>query len=252
MHNDSGAYDNRYLGTARVQTRLLAIALVIWSAGCRGGDALVASVDGSVNEYNTLLEAERNGIKTFVESKDFTEGDRKELAEKLDRMKALIETHPGMFTDLVEQSRLVLETKEWLESTSIKEFTADAKAITETGIRVEEGWMYRVDALDGDWSASSDTSRWPLQSGRGYPKVNLYKTCSGVAMGALIASAQDGMCVANGDWVQHQGAPNVVRIQMNDTDRSNNVGKLRVRVVVSRQWPKLPAATNENSSAGRK
>jgi len=199
-------------------------------------------VDGSRADWNASVAAYDSGVAQFNSSKTFTESDRVALVAKADHMLDLVRAHPNMIPDVVGESRKIGDTRDALANTKIGIVQVDARGTTQTGVRVESGWEFRVDRLDGEWTAKANSAEYPLQDGRGYPhyKPGLFgdwRVCRNVAAGALIGEIGNA-CGQQGEWIRYAGAPALLTLRMNDAIPGDNAGLLKVRYMVRKTVPK--------------
>ena len=58
--------------------------------------------------------------------------------------------------------------------------------------------------------------------------------CRSVPMGALVMSLGD-KCGGPGERIRYSGTPTILELAMNDSDRQNNVGAIKVRYMITRK-----------------
>jgi hypothetical protein len=148
----------------------------------------------------------------------------------------IVREKPNLVPDIVTQTQRLSALKAELETAKIGVATVLATGKAETGIRVEPGWAFRVDALEGEWTAKANSSEYPIQKGQGYPSYQPgffgdYRTCPKVALGAILGSV-GSTCAGAGDWYRYQGPPNLLVLSMNDTIPGDNAGQIKVRYAV--------------------
>ena len=196
-------------------------------------------LDGTIDAWNTSLMELEGGMERFHNDPQFGDEDRLALVKKAEDLTAIVRERPKLFGDVVEQSERLTEIQHILRGTTIGHAVVDANRTVDTGIKLEPGWTFRVDVVEGQWAASGDTNRWPKQDGSGYPNYQPglldYRVCSSVTMGALIWKA-GGKCGEEGTKYRYSGERAMLRLQMNDNDLTNNAGELKVRYLVTHDY----------------
>lgn len=164
----------------------------------------------------------------------FDEPDLKALQSNVDREIQLLNEHPEIANGkAVELGSFLVDLRAFLEGVKIGTVDVDARTGAQTGQRMQNGNELRLDVVAGEWTSKKGSGDWPPNPGTGYANyrpgiLSDYRSCLGVAMGALVGSAGQ-TCFPAGTSYVYKGSPDILSFKMNDAYPDDNGGLLTVR-----------------------